>query len=140
MAEAPRITSASWTVIFPEKPFWRDRWPYQEDWTGAAIGLLSGQQLVQRFQVTSRAARPITLVCPIIAYTDVEKLVAMANSQEAITVYPEEEGSGIPVVFRPVNPIDLAQVGNEMADEDKQIVGSPYDRYDVTLNLISLAS
>jgi hypothetical protein len=140
MAETPRITSASWTVTFPEKPFWRDRWLYQEDWAGAALGLLSGQQLIQRFQVTSKAARSITLVCPIVAYADVEKLFAMANSEEAITVYPEEEGSGIPVVFRPVNPIELAQVGNDMADENKKTVGYPYDRYDVTLNLISLAS
>ena len=140
MAEVPRITSASWTVTFPEKPFWRDRWLYQEDWVGAAIGLLSGQQLVQRFPVTSKAARPITLFCPIISYTDVEKLVLMANSQEAITVYPEESGAGVPVIFRPVNPIELVQVGNDMADENKKTVGYPYDRYDVTLNLISLAS
>ena len=140
MAQVPRIASASWTVNFPEKPIWRDKWLYQETWAGAAIGLLSGQQLVQRFQVTSKAARPITLFISWMSQAAILNLIAMANSEEAITVYIEENGTGIPVVFRPVNPIELSQVGNEMADEDKQLVGSPYDRYDVTLNLVSLAA
>ena len=139
MAEVPRITSASWTVTFPEKPVWRDRWAYQEDWAGGVVGLGSGQVLVQRFRTASKSGRPITLAVQIMTYAQVANLYAMANSEEAITVYPEENAAGIPVCFRPVDPIELTQVGNEMADEDKQIVGSPYDRYDVVLNLISLA-
>jgi len=139
MAETPRITSASWTIVFPGKPFWRDRWAYREDWAGGAIGLVSGQTLVQRFKATGKSGRPITLAVEIMRYSDLANLHSMANSEEVITLYPEENAAGIPVVFRPDNPIEIRQFGNDMADEDKQLVGDPYDRYDVVLNLVSLA-
>lgn len=134
----PQITSTTWTVVFPEKPVWRDRWLYEEQWAGSVIGLISSQVLVQRFKLDSKAGRPITLFIPWMKYADVETLFTMANSEEAITVIPEELGAGIPVAFRFPNPIELTKVGNDMADEDKKIVGDPYDRYDVVLNLISL--